>query len=76
MQLPEQPYVIVWKAPAAEQPLVLGSASDPDQATLAFDEHLRALQQEGRRGELVILHRPNADKPIVRQKLGVTRKRP
>ena len=57
--------IVLWST-TGEAPVPLESASDANEATLAFHMQLHRLTNEGTTGELVLLNRHGHDQPLDR----------
>jgi hypothetical protein len=62
-------FEIVWQPSPAEAPIVLRSAVDADDATMAFHEELARLRIQEATGELVMRKGDRARLPLFRQPL-------
>jgi hypothetical protein len=51
---PSHPFEIVWRTSPAEEPIVLRSAADANEATMAFHEELARLRRQDATGELMM----------------------
>ena len=63
-------FQVVLQTSSRHEPVVLRSAADSDQATIAFDEELQRLTTQGLRGELTLLNHNKGGGPILRYPLG------
>ena len=66
---PSHRFDIVLQPSRPDEPVVLRSAVDPNQATVAFQEEFERLTAEGTLGELVMLRCNAISTPILRQPL-------
>ena len=67
-------FAIMVQASPADEPVVLRTAADPNEATMAFHEELRRLRTEGATGELLMRKHDQTHHPLLRQPLkAVTR---
>ena len=62
-------FEIVWQASLAEAPIVLRSAADANEATIAFLEELARLRAREATGELLVRNGDGAVHPRLRQPL-------
>jgi hypothetical protein len=62
-------FEIVWQPSPAEAPIVLRSAVDANEATMAFHEELARLRSQEATGELFIRKGDRARHPLMRQPL-------
>ena len=68
-------FEIVWKPSPAEAPIVLRSAVDANDATMAFHEELVSLKRQQATGELFMRSGDCAGRPLLRQPLKKNRVR-
>jgi hypothetical protein len=66
---PSHRFQVVLQPSATDAPIVLRSAADPNQATLAFHEELQRLMTQGVAGELAMRNHQHGRTPILRQPL-------
>ena len=66
-------FQVALQALSRHNPVVLRSAADSDQATLAFDEELQRLSTQGVMGELILLNHNTDGGPILRYPLRPSR---
>jgi hypothetical protein len=62
-------FEIVWQASSAETPIVLRSAADANEATIAFHEELARLRSQQATGELLMWKGDRVRPPFLRQPL-------
>jgi hypothetical protein len=60
---------IVWRTSPAEEPIVLRSAADANEATMAFHEELARLTVQEASGEVFVRNSTPAQPPLLRQSL-------
>jgi len=60
------PFEVVFDRRPANTRIVLQSATDANEATLAFDEALRRLTLKGATGELLVRNDNRSDHPLLR----------
>jgi hypothetical protein len=68
-------FEIVWQPSPSEAPIVLRSAVDANEATMAFHEELARLRSQEATGELFMRKGDSARHPLVRQPLKKNRVR-
>ena len=66
---PSHRFEVVLQASSADEPIVLRSAADPNNATIAFHEELQRLTTQGATGELLMWNHRKGHTPILRQPL-------
>jgi hypothetical protein len=62
-------FEIVWQASADEVPIVLRSATDANEATIAFREELARLRTQEATGELLVRNGDRSHPALLRQPL-------
>jgi hypothetical protein len=66
---PSQRFEIVLVSSARDDPVTLGSETDPDQATVTFHQELQRLKKERIQGELIMVCHENTGNAVLRQSL-------
>ena len=66
---PSHQFEIVWHASPAEEPIVLRSTVDANEATMAFIEELVRLRRQEASGELFVRNGTHAQPTLLRQPL-------
>jgi hypothetical protein len=66
---PSHRFAVGLQASSADEPIVLRSAADPNNATIAFHEELQRLTTQGTTGELLMWNHHKGHTPILRQPL-------
>ena len=69
MHSPSSQFELVMQASSADEPILLRSEADPNNATVAFHEELRRLTLQGVTGELIVRKHNGARNPVLRQPL-------
>lgn len=59
-------FEVVWQPSSADEPIVLRSVTDSNEATVAFHEELAGLMTQRRSGELLVRKHPAPRTPILR----------
>jgi hypothetical protein len=62
-------FEIVWQAASADAPIVLQSAADANEATVAYHEELARLRMQEAPGELLVRNGDRVRPPLLRQPL-------
>ena len=69
MHHPAHQFEVVLQSSSADEPIVLRTATDPNEATMAFHQELQRLRTQGATGEVLMRIDDQPQRPLLRQPL-------